>query len=55
MPEQETVEVVAAGQLALSGGEAIVFPDDMVRGKVAAVDSEVETGVTRGPGGNCVS
>ena len=55
MPEQETVEVVTAGELALSGREAAVLPDDVVRGKRAVVDSEVKTGVTRGPGGNCVS
>ena len=47
MPEQQTVEVVAAGQLALAGGEAfILVPDDVVIGEGAVVHSEVETRIS---------
>ena len=50
MPEQQTVEVVAAGQLALAGRESVVLPDDVVSGEGAGVDREVETRVGRRPG-----
>ena len=49
MLEQQTVEVEAAGHLALPRRESIVLPDDVVSGEGAVVDSEVETRVIRRP------